>query len=325
MKVLGISFGRKNGNCDIVIKQALLGAREKGAEVSFLNTCNLKIDRCTGCGACDKVREKGGMSLCVLKDDFLFVREAIMDSDALIVAAPVYSVGPTGQYKNLVDRMGASHDRAALLKENQRRRSLGWSEDKMLDPRVFKNRPFAVISVGGASTEGWTSLGLPNMHLLGFSNQMIPVDQINAYGMGDRVNPVFDEKFMNRLFKLGENVVEAASMPEEQIKWKGDDEGMCPTCHCRLLFIKNGTTVECAVCGSVGTLRIDGGEIKVEYTEEEINRSRYHIGGLIEHQEEIADMTQHVSKVLEKRGGELEKLLAPLNDIPEIRPVKNVN
>ncbi len=322
MKVLGISFGRKNGNCDILVKQALLGAIKTGAEVSFMNTCNLKIDRCTGCGACDKVRDRGGMSLCVLKDDFLFVREAIMDADALMVAAPVYSVGPTGQYKNLVDRMGASHDRAALLKENQRRRSLGWSEDKMLDPRVFKNRPFAVISVGGARTEGWTSLGLPNLHLLGFSNQMIPVDHINAYGMGDRVNPAFDEKFMSRLFKLGENVAGAAGMPEEQIEWKGDDAGMCPTCHCRHLFIKSGTEVECAVCGSAGTLRIDGGEIKVDYTEEEIKRSRYHMGGLLEHQEEISDMMVNVSKVLAKRGGELEQLLSPLKDIPEIKPTK---
>lgn len=322
MKVLGISFGRKNGNCDILVKQALLGAIKTGAEVSFMNTCNLKIDRCTGCGACDKVRDRGGMSLCVLKDDFLFVREAIMDADALMVAAPVYSVGPTGQYKNLVDRMGASHDRAALLKENQRRRSLGWSEDKMLDPRVFKNRPFAVISVGGARTEGWTSLGLPNLHLLGFSNQMIPVDHINAYGMGDRVNPAFDEKFMSRLFKLGENVAGAAGMPEEQIEWKGDDAGMCPTCHCRHLFIKSGIEVECAVCGSAGTLRIDGGEIKVDYTEEEIKRSRYHMGGLLEHQEEISDMMVNVSKVLAKRGGELEQLLSPLKDIPEIKPTK---
>lgn len=132
MKVLGLSFGRQNGNCDTVLKQALLGAQTAGAEVEFLNTCNLRIDRCVGCGACDKVREKGGMSVCIHKDDFPFVEDLIMEADALIVAAPVYSIAPVGQYKNLCDKMGASHDRSALLRENERRREAGFSEDQMM-------------------------------------------------------------------------------------------------------------------------------------------------------------------------------------------------
>ncbi len=67
MKVLGISFGRKNGNCDIAVKSALLGAEGRGADIAFINTCNLKIDRCTGCGACDKLKEKGKDPVCVIK------------------------------------------------------------------------------------------------------------------------------------------------------------------------------------------------------------------------------------------------------------------
>ena len=222
MKVLGLSFGRKGGNCDIVLKQALLGAMENGADVTYFNTCKLKIDRCTGCGACDKVRERGGMSVCTINDDFRFVEKEIFDADALIVAAPVYVLGPVGQFKNLVDRMGPSHDRGMLLRENDRRRALGWSEDKMIDGKYFKDRPLGLISVGGARTEGWTSMGLSGMHLIGFSTQMIPVDAINGYGMGDRVNPAFDRKLMDRLYKLGKNVGEAAKVPREQMKWRGD-------------------------------------------------------------------------------------------------------
>ena len=54
IKILGLSFGRKMGNTDILVKEALYGAKEgrPEAEVKFINTNKLTIDRCTGCGAC---------------------------------------------------------------------------------------------------------------------------------------------------------------------------------------------------------------------------------------------------------------------------------
>ena len=119
MRVLGLSFGRKNQNCDIAVKSALFGAQEKGAEIVFISTCNLRIDRCTGCNGCDRLKEKGKDPVCVIKDDFQFLEKEIMDADALILAAPVYVLGPTGQYKNLCDRMGYSHDRARSELENK--------------------------------------------------------------------------------------------------------------------------------------------------------------------------------------------------------------
>lgn len=321
-KLLAVSFGRKGGNCDIIAKMALVAAKKEDVEVEFINTCKLKIDRCTGCGACDKVREKGGMSLCIFKDDFIFVREKIMDADALLVVVPVYSVAPVGQFKNLVDRMGASHDRAALIAENERRRALGWSEDKMLDPRVFKNRPFACVSVGGARTPGWTSLGVPTLHLLGVSNQMIPIDAIDAYGMGDRVHPMLDEKFSDRIYRLGKNLAKALHTPEDQIKWMGDEEGYCPTCHGRTITIRDKNHVECTVCGSRGTLAVENGEIKISFTPEEIARSRYHIGGLDEHHKEIDSMMEGVHKVLAERGDEIPELMKTIEGITETVPEK---
>ena len=54
MKILGLSFGKKNANCDILCKEALYGAKEAfpDAEITFINTQRLHIDRCIGCGAC---------------------------------------------------------------------------------------------------------------------------------------------------------------------------------------------------------------------------------------------------------------------------------
>ena len=40
MKVLGLSFGKKNANTDILVKEALYGAKEAfpDAEINFINT-----------------------------------------------------------------------------------------------------------------------------------------------------------------------------------------------------------------------------------------------------------------------------------------------
>lgn len=316
MRVLGLSFGRKNGNCDIVVKQALLAAKDAGADVHFVNTVNLKLDRCTGCGACDKRRDKGGPSRCIIKDDFPFVENEILEADAMIVAAPVYVVAPVGQYKNLCDRMGPSHDRAFMTKENERRKKEGVP---LLDERLFKDRFVSFISVGGARTPHWTSLGVVNMHMLTFSMQMTVVDQIDLYGMGDRVNPAFDPALMERLTRMGRDITTCVGKPKEEAPWFGDEEGVCPLCHNKLLFVRDGTTrVECPVCGCAGELSIVDGKIHVDYSEEELYHSRNRYGGVEDHCNEINDMMQGVMAKLKEKGDQIPTLLARHKEIVEV-------
>ena len=319
MQVLAISFGRRDGNCDILAKKALLGAKAAGCDVKFINTNNLIIERCTNCGACDKVFDKGAdAKLCQRPDDFRFVRDAIMDADGCIFVAPVYSVGVTGQYKNLLDRMGASHDRAAMMAADKQRKEAG---QPGVDPRLFKDRPVAFIPVGGARTPGWTSLGLPMMHLLGVSNLMIPVDYMEGYGMGDRVSPLLDQPYMDRVFQLGKNVGEQAGLKREEIEWRGDWEGVCPGCHgTTLTYRGDGTKVECTVCGSIGDLSIEDGKIKVNYPADQIARGRYQVGGLVEHYEEIQSMVQRFLAVMKDCGDKIPELAKELDEIEETKP-----
>jgi multimeric flavodoxin WrbA len=70
MKILGLSFGRNMGYSDILVKEALYGAKEgaQDAEVRFINTNWLKIDRCIGCGACSTSLERGGDNDCVIRE-----------------------------------------------------------------------------------------------------------------------------------------------------------------------------------------------------------------------------------------------------------------
>ncbi len=70
MKILGISGGSKNGANDCMCKEALLAAKEQGAEIEFVRLMDLDIKHCTGCKACVMSLFSGRGNMCVLKDDF---------------------------------------------------------------------------------------------------------------------------------------------------------------------------------------------------------------------------------------------------------------
>ena len=91
-------------NCDILVKEALMRAEQAGADVKFINTLDMKIGRCTGCGACSAGRDKGKQVRCIVKDDYQVLEEAVLEADGIVVAAPVYVLGPVGQMKNFIDR-----------------------------------------------------------------------------------------------------------------------------------------------------------------------------------------------------------------------------
>jgi len=318
MRVLGLSFGRKGKNCDITVKEALVGIKEAhpDADIRFINTINLEIGHCIACAACGKNREKIGNPMCILKDDFPFVMNEVIEADVLIIAAPVYVLGPVGQFKNFVDRQGPAHDRGFLIKENQRRAAAGI---KSMDVKYFKDRMVGLISVGGARTENWTSFGLNGMHLLTFSMQMTVVDQYNLYGMGDKVNPAFVPELMARMKQLGKNVASQHGVPKLETKYFGDDEGICPVCHCNLLIVNGTTAVECPVCGTYGTMKVDGDKVSVDFPQSEIDRARLRIGGVIEHCEEIKSFIPPLIEKLEKDGHLLEGLLAHQKEIVELK------
>lgn len=317
MKLLGLSFGRRDMNCDIAVKTALLSAQEQGADVTFINTMRLEIGHCTGCDACGRLRQKGKEPVCIIKDDFPFVERAIMDADALVVAAQVYVLGPTGQYKNVCDRIGPSHDRSACLIENERRAKEGMAP---MDERYFKDRYVGLISVGGARTENWTSFGIPSMYFLTFPMQMTVVDHYNYYGAGDAVNPAFHPELLERFERMGKNVASMAGKARQDAPWLGDENGVCPVCHCNLLSIGKGVEVECPLCGIQGALEVRDGRITVDFPQSTHDRARLRPGGDMEHMLEISDMGSKWAGRMSGREQEVADLLEKLAQVTEERP-----
>ena len=309
MKVLGISFGRKNQRCDIMVKEALFAAHEAGAEVQFINTMGLRIDHCHACDYCSRCREKGDVEIhCVLKDDYHILEEAYLDCDGVIIAAPVYAVGIVGQFKNFLDRMCPAHDRAEMIETNKKREAEG---KPLLDPRYFKDRYSAYISVGGANTRNWVALGLPMLHLFDFSLVQKCVGHVDAYDQGNTGSPVLDRELMARCASLGTAVAGSIGKPYDEVTtWAGDpeDDSVCPVCHCRLLNINGTTDVECPICGIWGKLEVEDDKVRVTWSPEEISRARNTPIGIYEHYHEIQNMIKIcVPKLTDPKNAEFIK------------------
>lgn len=314
-KVLGISFGRKMGNCDVMVKQALMVCQEAGCEVAFLRADDMNITNCNGCIACAVGMIMGkGRGYCVRHDDFDILDECVMQSDAVILACPTYETSVTGRFKTICDRIGPSHDvtfRKAAYDEGKER---GLPEEKLPDARAFKKRSAALISVGGAMTENWIALTLPMMYEFTFPMAIDVVDAVEYYGAMACENVAGNPAMMERMKKVGRNILASinAETEEERIAWRGDEEGCCPICHTRLLQVSHDKrSVDCVVCGSHGTLKVVDGIIDVEYTPEELDRSRLRWGGKLEHSTEIKTQAQPSGTI--KNLKELKQPFADFN------------
>jgi len=110
-KVLVISSSpRKDGNSDLLAKEAMRGAREAGGDVEYVRVPDLNISPCRACGHCEKKGE------CAIKDDFPPLMEKMLASHLLVFATPVYfmAVGACG--KMVIDRCQTLWARKYVLK-----------------------------------------------------------------------------------------------------------------------------------------------------------------------------------------------------------------
>jgi len=99
MKILGITCSpRKRGNTEILVKEALAGAKETGADVELLEICELDLAPCDGCMTCHQSGE------CRIKDDMQHIYEKILAADGIILGSPVYFWSISSQAKTLMDR-----------------------------------------------------------------------------------------------------------------------------------------------------------------------------------------------------------------------------
>jgi multimeric flavodoxin WrbA len=88
MKVMAFCASpRKGGNTDVLIDEALRGAKDAGAVGEKIRLQSLKLKLCLGCWKC---KEPDFNGFCIQKDDMSDIYQKIVDSDAIIIGFPIY-------------------------------------------------------------------------------------------------------------------------------------------------------------------------------------------------------------------------------------------
>jgi multimeric flavodoxin WrbA len=276
----------------------------------------MNIKPCTGCMSClvgmTTGKGKGG---CPVKDEFHVLDEALMECDAVIVGSPTYMLSPTGRFKTVCDRIGLSHDitfRKAAYEEGV---ATGRSAEQLPDPRSFKKRVGALIAVGGAMTKNRLSLMLPTMYEFTMPMGIDVIDAHESFGAMAHEHILGNRAELERSSEIGQNIAAAlcAESEEERVKWCGEEEGVCPVCHCNLLTVsEDRRVVECPVCGIEGKLEIADGKITAKFTEEQQKRSRLHWEGMLEQFNQV-----NISAVGPGQIPNLKELMEPFKGYAE--------
>ena len=106
MKALFINGSpRKNGNTAQLLKRAMDGAREAGAEVELVNLYDRSLNY-KGCMSCFACKLKGGKKgVCSFKDDLQPILQKAVEADVLVCGSPNYCGYPSAALRAFMERM----------------------------------------------------------------------------------------------------------------------------------------------------------------------------------------------------------------------------
>jgi len=111
LKILGIMGSpRIKSNTDLLLEEALRGARGRQAEVEKIVVDRLKIAPCREYYGC---LNDGN---CLIRDDMDGIYPRLLAADGIILASPIFFYGLSAQVKALIDRCQALWARKYVLK-----------------------------------------------------------------------------------------------------------------------------------------------------------------------------------------------------------------
>ncbi len=276
MKILGISGGTKDGANDCMCKEALLSAETEGAEIEFIRLNDLNIMHCTGCKACVMSLFSGKGNMCVLKDDFDWLLDQMMDADGIIFSIPVFEKCAMGKFHTIMDRfgprMGHVHNVIATQMAEE-------GKGKQIDPRYIQPRVVSYMGIGGSD---WTTQVQCDFGIHALTAMWKVIDnEVFPWSLGI----LRDEKKVLRAREIGKNLAEAAAdLPGSSYR---GDEGVCPHCHSRNFFFHKDGRVICGICGVAGKMVPNGDGYLFEFPEEQLEHAHDTVSGQFIHAEDI--------------------------------------
>jgi multimeric flavodoxin WrbA len=283
MKILALNGSfRKNGNTEILLKQALMGAEAEGAKVEILRLTDYRIGPCRGCGLC-LFKE----NVCQVQDDDVrFIFSKVDECDGMILGAPCYFLELTAVVKQLIDRC--------------------W----ILGHKVGKvNKPATVIVP--YATRGWIPYVSFQSSLLLNLMGLTKINEITICTQGIS-EVVLDQEAMDSAYGLGKEI--ALAIRAKDFTYHGE-AGICPSCHDRLVRIfQDNETIECPTCGVRGNLSVKNGKIGVQFEGKALMDSRFRPDVVYNHfTYHIAPSKDYFSRTKEERKIKTEKYREYLN------------
>ncbi|TAL26836.1 MAG: flavodoxin family protein [Nitrospirae bacterium] len=102
---------RKDGNTELLMKEAIKGVEDSRFKVQVFNLCRMKISPCRNCGGCDET------GVCITEDEMAQIYDVIRTADRIILASPIFFFGLSAQTKIMIDRCQAFWCEKYLLKK----------------------------------------------------------------------------------------------------------------------------------------------------------------------------------------------------------------
>lgn len=182
MKIIGISGSpRDGGNTEVLVREALEGAKLKGAEIEFVALSGMKIEGCLACAECGIDRK------CIIEDEMQALYPKLMAADGVIIGTPIYFGQMTSQTKAFIDR-------TYLLSK------LG---------RKLEGKVGGIIAVGGRAGHEFTTAAL--MDYMTLQGLILPPKAFAHSYVRELGAARSDDKGLKDARTLGERVVSLAA------------------------------------------------------------------------------------------------------------------
>jgi len=281
VKVLGvIGSARKNGNCEILVKEALIQAQHDGAEIKAIRLPDFHLLPCKGCLACVLKGEP-----CRLADDMHALWSHFQWADGIILSAPTYFLGPAGIIKLLIDRLF----------------------EYSLQLGKIKQRPGAIIATAGLRE--WDPFTLPMLSMLAGILQLNLVDRFVAYRPGPG-EVLLDNETMSRSKKIGAAIAHQIQHPSHTIQLFTSTNA-CIQCGTPFFKLLENNQVECQLCQAHGSLHQDGKNVTISWTDRVV-KNRWSPEALAEH---FSEWVLRTGPVYQQHREEIRKRIQQYQDL----------
>jgi multimeric flavodoxin WrbA len=278
MKIIAISGGTKDGSNDAMAREALMGAKEEGADIEFIRLHDLELKPCTGCVACVISLVNGGNGDCVIKDDLKWLDDKLLDADGVIWVMPIFEKGAPAVFRIVQDRIfGPNHDIGTNTVAGFVAKEKGKPGP---DPRKFKKKAVSFIAIGGSD---WSTRVSCDMNLTAMTTMWKVIDD---YVFQWSKNIILDDDAVAKCRRVGVNIARACR-DIDNAEYMGD-KGVCSNCHSRNFYLAADGSAICEVCGIVGRLVPAEGGYRFEFSPDQLEHAHNSLPGKMKHMDDVA-------------------------------------